>query len=393
MRKILAGAVIVVAGLFFLSAPCVMAQDVCNGNFDCDQDVDGGDAAEFKSHFGRSPFGNPCPTCNDSPCPCTPQGGNCLYGLIDCGIKCVDPETDREYCGANSECLGGTVCGAGEICEGGICMLNCPPGLIECSGQCVNPDTDEQYCGAFAPNCQGGIACIAGEICAGAVCTINCPPGLTECAGTCVDTYTDENNCGLCFNPCVNGEMCVSGSCEIMSCEPPAPVEKTGQTTSYATGDDGDLEEGVAWPNPRFTDNSDGTVTDNLTGLIWLKDANCFGTRTWNNALSDANGLASGSCGLTDGSSAGDWRLPNTYELASLPDLKFWQPALSNSAGTGQWTHGDPFISLVTDGNYWSSSTSAYDTGSAWFVDMYFGVVYWGNKANVYYVWPVRGEQ
>ena len=52
------------------------------------------------------------------------------------------------------------------------------------------------------------------------------------------------------------------------------PVEKTGQTTSYATGDDGDLEKGLAWPNPRFTDNEDGTVTDNLTGLIWLKNAN-----------------------------------------------------------------------------------------------------------------------
>ena len=42
-----------------------------------------------------------------------------------------------------------------------------------------------------------------------------------------------------------------------------APVPKTGQTTSYATGDDGQLEKGVAWPYPRFTDNGDGTVTDN----------------------------------------------------------------------------------------------------------------------------------
>ena len=59
---------------------------------------------------------------------------------------------------------------------------------------------------------------------------------------------------------------------------PPSPVPKTGQTTSYATGDDGELEKGVAWPNPRFTDNNNGTVTDNLTGLIWLKHANCFGS-------------------------------------------------------------------------------------------------------------------
>ncbi len=99
---------------------------------------------------------------------------------------------------------------------------------------------------------------------------------------------------------------------------PPAELWKTGQTTSYATGDDGDLERGVAWPSPRFTDNGDGTVTDNLTGLIWLQNANCFGARTWANALTDANTLNSGECGLTDGSVEGDWRLPNRKELRSL---------------------------------------------------------------------------
>jgi hypothetical protein len=43
-------------------------------------------------------------------------------------------------------------------------------------------------------------------------------------------------------------------------------VPKTGQTTAYVAGNDGYLEKGVAWPDPRFTDNGDGTVTDNLTG-------------------------------------------------------------------------------------------------------------------------------
>ena len=72
------------------------------------------------------------------------------------------------------------------------------------------------------------------------------------------------------------------------------------------------MKKGVAWPNPRFKDNGNGTVTDNLTRLIWLKNANAFGLRTWEQALSDANALASGSAGLTDGSKAGDWRLPKT---------------------------------------------------------------------------------
>jgi hypothetical protein len=43
----------------------VLAQEIdyCEGNFDCDQDVDGADAAVFKLDFGRSSFNNPCPAC------------------------------------------------------------------------------------------------------------------------------------------------------------------------------------------------------------------------------------------------------------------------------------------------------------------------------------------
>lgn len=55
----------------------------------------------------------------------------------------------------------------------------------------------------------------------------------------------------------------------------PAPVPKTWQLISYSPGDD-DQERGVMQPNPRITDNSDDTITDNLTGLMWLKDANCI---------------------------------------------------------------------------------------------------------------------
>lgn len=55
-----------------------------------------------------------------------------------------------------------------------------------------------------------------------------------------------------------------------------APVPKTGQTQSYTAGDDGDLQKGVAWPTPRFAGNGNGTVTDKLTGLIWLKNAKVF---------------------------------------------------------------------------------------------------------------------
>jgi len=38
-------------------------------------------------------------------------------------------------------------------------------------------------------------------------------------------------------------------------------------------------------PDPRFIDNKDGTVTDSLTGLIWLKNTNCFGMMNWEGAM------------------------------------------------------------------------------------------------------------
>jgi hypothetical protein len=162
----------------------------------------------------------------------------------------------------------------------------------------------------------------------------------------------------------------------------PAPVEKSGQVTSYGTGDDGTLEKGVALPNPRFSDNGNGTIMDNLTGLTWLKDANCYGTRTWDQALGDCSGLTSGSCGLTDGSSSGDWRLPNVKELQSLIDFSQFGPALPS---------GHPFVNAQLDINHWSSTTVAFWTNIAWTVRIDSGYVAYDEKSGSYHVWPVRG--
>jgi len=169
-------------------------------------------------------------------------------------------------------------------------------------------------------------------------------------------------------------------------------VEKTGQTIIYAPGDDGDFQKGVAWPVPRFRDNGNGTVTDRLTGLIWLKNANCFGTMEWGDALSVCNDLADGQCGLTDGSEPGDWRLPNIKEFQSPIHFGYYYPALPNTEGTGQWTEGDPFTG-VQSGFYWSSTTLAYYAGFAWSVGLAHFDVDFSNKSPSYFVWPVRGRQ
>jgi len=135
-----------------------------------------------------------------------------------------------------------------------------------------------------------------------------------------------------------------------------ASLPRTGQLTSYASGDDYSAQKGVAWPGQRFTDNADGTVTDHLTGLVWLKNAGCFSPTNWSAALTAANQLASGACGLTDGSTAGTWRMPNANELESLVDVSQVGPAVSA---------GHPFTNIDLSSAYWTSTTYMALTSNA----------------------------
>jgi hypothetical protein len=182
----------------------------------------------------------------------------------------------------------------------------------------------------------------------------------------------------------------------------PAPVPKTWQTKKDHDGDDGDLQKGVAWPDPRFMDNGDGTVTDNLTGLIWLRDATCLGRRQWtdgNDAFDQVNKLNSGEDFGCDGYAAGtfdDWRLPNVRELQSLIDYGRVEPALPDGYDSFfSFTPADPGNPWA-DSQYWSSTTRAYPPGTsedAWWVYLSTGLVSYDSKTNDYRVWPVRGGQ
>jgi len=145
----------------------------------------------------------------------------------------------------------------------------------------------------------------------------------------------------------------------------------------------------------RYTDNGDGTVTDNRSGLIWLKNANCFGEQMWKKAMQSAANLASGQCGLRDGSRRGMWRLPTIKEWKAMIDKKYgsWEKpglAISNAAGPGPWKEDDA-LSGVQTYHYWSSASLASYPNNAWSVILGNGNVGVVFKTNTSYIWPVRG--
>lgn len=167
----------------------------------------------------------------------------------------------------------------------------------------------------------------------------------------------------------------------------PSPVPKTGQTTCYkptgttvidcaGSGQDGETLAGVAWPNPRFTENGGQTMTDKLTGLIWTKNANpARGYKNWQQALDYIKALNTQSY-----LGHNDWRLPNVNELESLvikqPDL------VTRLKSQG-------FTNIMSD-HYWTSTSYASYTNYAWSVSMNKGLVAGHGKAESCYVWPVR---
>lgn len=148
----------------------------------------------------------------------------------------------------------------------------------------------------------------------------------------------------------------------IEGCSGVAPgLPATGQTVSYAAGDDGDVQAGGPLS---YTDNGDGTVTDIRTGLTWemKTDTNVNETYWWEGALDYVAQLNT----MNNGAGfAGhnDWRLPNVKELLSIVDYGRFNPSIDPIFGPTAGTIGRP--------RYWSSTSWAayYPETNAWAVD------------------------
>lgn len=150
-------------------------------------------------------------------------------------------------------------------------------------------------------------------------------------------------------------------------------LPKTGQTISYMAGDDGDLEKGCPLDGAERwvigTGATAGTITDNVTGLMWeLKTSNTdvgiHGRRrmyTWFDAFDVFIKT------LNDTKFAGynDWRLPNIWELRSIVNYG------GNLANPSQLTYSAYFPYTVwketvsggyVNPAYWVSTTNPGDS-------------------------------
>jgi hypothetical protein len=170
----------------------------------------------------------------------------------------------------------------------------------------------------------------------------------------------------------------------------------------------------VAPSEGRFVENGDGTVTDTETGLIWLENAACVdlpdtdvdGRANWwaANGLDETNEtpaatgvrqLAHGTCGLTDNSSAGDWRLPTKEEWEAILDQANTNgcapPYFPDISGGGCCGTNTCAFADVQSVGYWTATSDVDFPEGAWLVNLNGGYSLTGGKTVNLRVWPVRG--
>jgi len=141
---------------------------------------------------------------------------------------------------------------------------------------------------------------------------------------------------------------------------------------------------GPAEPAASYTGNGDGTVTDNVTGLMWGQKTDDGGPQdkdnvyTWKDALAYCENLTL--AGYTD------WRIPTPKELERLVDLETSSPAIDTA-----------YFPNTSNGLYWTGTTcsapgSCHQQYKALGVNFTDGRLYYGRKLknDVYETWYVR---
>ena len=360
-----------------------------SGYVDCSGTIDGGGNFDDDGSCGGQPITGLDPALRRNGGPTLTHallaGSSAIDSISDCPIG-----TDQRGFGRSASCDGGAFeFGAFDFDLRGTC-----PGRMTIRVDFLEP-------GATVGVFQGpteGVSQVVGGACDGTELRITDPvlrgAIMADATGRGAKTLNLlESDCGR-FLQGVGLTGCSSSVVQQTGCP-------GGKASCCAAGD-------------RYEDLLDGTVLDCNTDLVWLRDASCSdlpltdadGLATWQDANAAAAALGDGVCGLTDGSSAGDWRLATGAELCSgyvgqalfpceviwgsdsLIDSSVGPPTVVNRAGDGVWTEGDPF-SGVLSGPYWSAD----DFGSQGvFGDLSDGDINFQQKVRLLGVWPVRSN-
>ena len=332
--------------------------------------------------------------------------GACQEGATQCLVNSVQTCSNGQWGAA-------VACGARQTCTGtpGAVQCTCKtdPVCSSVGSTCASAATlancvqDDQGCfyQSSATTCANG-AC-TGAAGAASCCTNACTAGATDCLSS-----TSLQTCAVAANGCTayTTSTCTNGACSVTAgvascctnacsrgaygidateclsdtslktCSVAANGCTVSTTSTCSTGlvcerryPEACVDPNWAeWPMPNsqadvtagapnleaYKDNGDGTVTDNVTELMWQQ---VVPTATYSQAG------AANYCSTLTLAGHSDWRLPSVIELVSIVDL---------GPSTAPMINGTYFPSTPAN-VFWSSSPVAGSPSDAWGVDFYGG--------------------
>lgn len=266
----------------------------------------------------------------------------------------------------------------------------CDAALATCQDDLSAAQTDLTTCGEDKTTCGNDLKSCNADL-------ETCGSDIKTCTG---DLESCEGDVATCDGEVAKSIQVLATCASDCTADVRSPL-RTGQTNCYdnsdliqckETGQDGELQRGTP---QKFSDNGDGTITDNTTNLVWEKlsdDGSIHdkdSTYTWN----DAFAVKVATLNSENFAGQSDWRMPNLNELLTLWNVGAVYPAAFQAFNNAC----DPDCTVLTcsctpDGAFLSSSTVSTCFTCAWGMTFQFN----GNplligKANANKFRAVRG--
>ena len=258
------------------------------------------------------------------------------------------------------------VCQNGDQRCSGNGVETCAAGQWGSAATCGTRQTCAQSAGSAMCTCKTDSVCGAlGNTCADSLTVASCSQDQDGCFYQSTSSACTTGACSvagavaLCCTCTTNGPECVSGG-TTQTCPSSLVCERTASTVCADAN-------WAQWPMPNvstdvsngapnlasYTNNGDGTVNDNVTGLIWQQASS--GPYTWSQAMAHCSSLAlAGQKG---------WRLPTRIELLSLVDYSVLGSSATPMINT-------TFFPTTVSAYYWTSTPLAADPSSqAWIIN------------------------